>query len=47
MKIFPTPFKFADVSPIFKNDDTMNKGIFRPVTILSIPSKSFESVLNE
>ena len=44
---FPTSFKFADVSPIFKSDDNMNKGNFRPVSILSILSKLFESVLNE
>ena len=47
MTTFPTPFKFADVSPIFKSDDNMNKGNFRPVSILSILSKLFESVLNE
>ena len=47
MRTFPTPFKFADVSPIFKSDDNMNKGNFRPVSILSILSKLFESVLNE
>ena len=47
MTTFPTSFKFADVRPIFKNDDNMNKGNFRPVSILSILSKLFESVLNE
>ena len=47
MTTFPTPFKFADLSPIFKSDDNMNKGNFRPVSILSILSKLFESVLNE
>ena len=47
MKTFPTLFKFADVSPIFKRDDNMNNGNFRPVSILSILSKLYESVLNE
>ena len=47
MKNFPTPFKFADVSPISKSDDNMNKGNFRPVSILSILSELYESVLNE
>ena len=46
-KTFPTPFKFADVIPIFKSDDNMNKGYFRPVSILTILSKLFEIVLNE
>ena len=47
MNTFPTPFKFADVSSIFKSDDNMNKGNFRPASILLILSKSYESVLNE
>ena len=47
MKTFPTPFRIADVNHIFKSDDNMNKGNFRPVSILSILSKSYESVLNE
>ena len=47
MKTFPTPFKFADVNLIFKIDDNMNKGNFRPVSILSILPKLYESVLNE
>ena len=46
MKTFPTPFKFADVSPNFKIDDNLNKGKFRPVSILSL-SKLQESALNE
>ena len=47
MTTFPAPFKFADVSPIFKSDDNMNKGNFRFVSILSILSKLYENVLNE
>ena len=47
MRTFPTPFKFADVSPIFKSDDNMNKGNFRPVSILSILSKLYEGILND
>ena len=39
MRIFPTSFKFADVIRIFKSDDHMSKGSFRPVSILSILSK--------
>ena len=39
MRNFPTTFKFADASPIFKSYDNMNKGNFRPVSILSILSK--------
>ena len=42
MKTFPTPLQFADVSPIFKSNDNMNKGNFRPVSILSILSKLYD-----
>ena len=41
------PFKFADASPIFKSDDDMNKGNFRPVSILSILSKLYKGILND
>ena len=42
-----TVYVFVDDSPIFKSDDNMNKGNFHPVSILSIQSKLYESVLNE
>ena len=45
MKTISTPFQFADVSPIFKGDDNMNKGIFRAVSILSILPKLDEGIL--
>ena len=47
MRTFPTPFKFADVSPIFKSDDNMNKVNPRPVSILHILSKLYEGTLND
>ena len=39
MKTFSTPFKFADLSGIFKSEDNTNKDNFHPVSILSILSK--------
>ena len=47
MKTFSTAFKFADVSSIFRSDDNMNKGNFRPVSIFYILSKLHEGILND
>ena len=44
--IFPDDMKCAEVSPIFKKDDKLNKKNFRPVSILTGISKVFEYVLN-
>ena len=45
MKTSPTPIKFENVSPIFKSDDNMYKGNFRPVSILPVSSKLHEGIL--
>ena len=45
MKTSPTPIKFENFSPIFKSDDNMNKGNFRPVSILPVSSKLHEGIL--
>ena len=42
--IFPDQLKKAEVSPLFKKDDNMNKVNFRPVSILVCISKIFEKV---
>ena len=47
METFPTPLNFADVSPIFKSDDNMNKGNFRHVSIFSISTPLYEGILND
>ena len=44
--IFPDVMKCAEVSPIFKKDDNLLKGNFRPVSILTSISKIYENVLN-
>ena len=43
---FPDVMKCAEVSPIFKKDDNLLKGNFRPVSILTSISKIYENVLN-
>ena len=43
--IFPCNFKFADVSPIFKKGDRLQKENYRPISILSTVSKIFEKIM--
>ena len=44
--VFPDIMKCAEVSPIFKKDDNLLKGNFRPVSILTSISKIYENVVN-
>ena len=44
---FPDDLKLADVIPLFKKDDMLNKQNYRPVSILSCISKVFERLLIE
>ena len=43
---FPSDLKVADVSPIFKTDDSAFKKNYRPISVLPCISKIFERVLN-
>ena len=43
--IFPDDLKLADVSPIFKKEDSFKKENYRPVSILPHMSKVFERIL--
>ena len=45
--LFPNELKLADVSPVFKKDDDLNKENHRPVGILSRMSKVFERIFSE
>ena len=42
---FPSSFKRAEVSPIYKKDDVMNKNNYRPVSVLPCISKIAEGIL--
>ena len=42
--LFPNELKLADVSPVFKKDDDLNKENYRSVSILSHMSKVFERI---
>ena len=43
--IFPNDLKLADVSPIFKKEDSFKKENYQPVSILPHMSKVFERIL--
>ena len=44
-EFFPDDLKLADVSPIFKKEDSFKKENYRPVSILPHISKVFERIL--
>ncbi len=43
-KRFPDEMKNAEIAPIFKKKDYMNKENYRPISILTVFSKVFESI---
>ena len=45
--VFPDEMKCAEVSPIFKKNDKLNKKNFRPVSVLTGLSKIFEYIIND
>ena len=42
--LYPNKLKLADVSPVFKKDDNLNKESYRLLSILSHMSKVFERI---
>ena len=42
---FPQDLKLADVSPVYKKNDNLNKANYRPVSILPSVSKVYESLM--
>ncbi len=45
--VFPNSLKMANVSPVFKTKDESTKKNYRPISVLCVFSKIFESVLND
>ncbi len=43
---FPSDLKKAEISPIFKKDDALNKTKYRPVSVLPVVSKIYERLLD-
>ena len=46
VKCFPSIMKYADVSPCFKKGDNLFKGYYRPVSVLTVISQLYETILN-
>ena len=44
---FPDSLKLADITPVFKKKDPLNKTNYRPVRVLSIGSKLFEKIMQK
>ena len=44
--IFPSSFKCANITPVFKNESRNHKTNYRPVSILPIVSKMFEKIMS-
>ena len=44
---FPWLLKCAELSPIYKKSDSLQKGNYRPVSVLNVISKLYESVMND
>ena len=47
LSIYPSDFKEAYLSPVFKKDDHLNKLNFRPISLLKVMSKIHEGMLSE
>ena len=44
---FPQDLKLAELSPVFKKDDSLSKSKYRPLSILSCVSKIMEKVIDQ
>ena len=42
-----TSWKTARITPVFKKDDETDMGNYRPISLLSVPSKILESLVND
>ena len=41
------PSELAELCPLFKNGDSNHKANYRPISVLSVPSKIYERVLKD
>ena len=46
-RTFPDSLKLADITPVFKNKDPLNKTNYCPVSVLPIVSKLFEKIMQK
>ena len=46
LKYFPCTMKYAEISPLFKKDDNLSRDSYRPVKVLTVISKIYETLMN-
>ena len=46
-KKFPQTLKLADITPVYKKEDSTKVKNYRPVSVLSIVSKIFEQLMQK
>ena len=46
LKFFPCAMKYAEISPLVKKDDNLSRDNYRPITVLTVISKIYESLIN-
>ena len=46
LKYFPCTMKYAEISPLFKKDDNLSRDNYRPVNVLTVISKIYETLMN-
>ena len=46
LRCFPGIMKSAEVAPLYKKDNNLKRDNYRPVSILTVISKLYETVLN-
>ena len=44
---FPDELKLADITPIFKKDNPLDKKNYRPISVLPVVSKLFERIIHK
>ena len=47
LKCFPSTMKCAEISPVFKKDDNLMRDNYRPVSVLTVVSKIYETLMND
>jgi hypothetical protein len=45
--VFPTDLKYAEVTPVYKKEDALNRKNYRPVSVLVCQSKLFEGFMSD
>ena len=44
---FPQNLKLADITPVYKKNDPLDKTNYRPISVLPVVSKTFERIMQK